>query len=225
MSELLRKAQRALALLRAGEYELLLQRVRVRLRSSVHATGLRRDLSVPVPPPDAKIPLRVRPFRPSDRDDLLAVDETDEGQADQRRIQRELLDEGFGTCYVAVDEEDRPCYMQLLIGPEDNEHLQRYFRGTMPWLEPGTALLEGAYTNPRYRGMGIMAAAMARIAERGTDLGARTVVTFVHDDNVASLKGCARAGFTPYTKRVERHLLLRRTVTFTPLPEPATVKA
>jgi RimJ/RimL family protein N-acetyltransferase len=49
-----------------------------------------------------------------------------------------------------------------------------------------------------------MAAAMAQIAERARDFGARKVLTFVATDNIASLKGCQRAGFHP-------HLLHRRT--------------
>ncbi len=42
-----------------------------------------------------------------------------------------------------------------------------------------------------------MSAAMALIAERATDIGARHVLTFVGDINIASLKGCQRAGFNP----------------------------
>ena len=45
------------------------------------------------------------------------------------------------------------------------------------------------------------------------------VVTFVADDNIASLKGCKRAGFSPYLRREERWRWFRRTLTFTPLPE------
>ncbi len=77
-----------------------------------------------------------------------------------------------------------------------------------PRLAPYEALLEGAYTPEAYRGQGIIASAMALIAERAGDFGARWVVTFVDETNVASLKGCARAGFVPY---------LRRRVRFTPL--------
>ena len=42
-----------------------------------------------------------------------------------------------------------------------------------------------------------MSAAMALIAERAADIGARHVLTFVGLDNIASLKGCQRAGFNP----------------------------
>lgn len=42
-----------------------------------------------------------------------------------------------------------------------------------------------------------MSAAMALIAERAADLGARHVLTFVDDQNIVFLKGCQRAGFHP----------------------------
>ena len=67
-----------------------------------------------------------------------------------------------------------------------------------PNLEPDEALLENAFTPVAYRGHGIMSAAMALIAERAADIGARNVLTFVGDDNIGSLKGCQRAGFHPH---------------------------
>jgi hypothetical protein len=45
------------------------------------------------------------------------------------------------------------------------------------------------------------------------------VHTFVGEDNVASLKGCKKAGFTPYLARTETWWLLRRHVRFTRLPD------
>ena len=55
-----------------------------------------------------------------------------------------------------------------------------------PNLEPDEALLENAFTPVAYRGHGIMSAAMALIAERAADIGARNVLTFVGTDNIAS---------------------------------------
>ena len=77
--------------------------------------------------------------------------------------------------------------------------------------------LEGAYTPEEYRGQGIMTGAMAQIAERGRVLEARWVITFVDEGNAASLKGCERAGFTPYVRRREAFRLFVRRVAFTPL--------
>ena len=76
-------------------------------------------------------------------------------------------------------------------------------------------------TPQAYRGRHIMPAAMARIAEKATALGARRVITFVADDNVPSLKGCARAGFAPVSARHLRRRLFRTIVE--PMVVPATV--
>jgi len=58
--------------------------------------------------------------------------------------------------------------------------------------------MPNAYTPVEYRGLGVMSAAMAEIAERAADMGAHEVIAFVDDRNLLSLKGCQRAGFHPY---------------------------
>jgi hypothetical protein len=79
--------------------------------------------------------------------------------------------------------------MQWLFNAADNAFIQAL--GGFPRLEAHEALLENAYTPVKYRGLGIMSAAMALIAEHAAAIGATHVITFV-DDNVASLKGCPR---------------------------------
>ena len=190
-------------------------------RSEWVALGLRRDLTVPFPAPAAKIPLTVRPLELRDYAALFDPDNSAQlgDEWALRKNRGQLAAQGVGQPFVAVTESDDPCYVQWLLSPADNELLRTHFKGIFPRLAPDEALLEGAYTPAHYRGKGIMPAAMARIAELGAALGARWVVTFVSADNIPSLKGCDRAGFTPYVRRVERWNGLRRTVTFTPLNE------
>ncbi len=116
--------------------------------------------------------------------------------------------------YVAVTARDEPCYLQWLFSERDNEFLQRYFRRNFPLLDPDTALLEDAFTPESFRGNRIMSAAMALIAEHGADVGARYVITFVGVDNAASLKGCARAGFSIYTNRIQRWRFFNQSIDF-----------
>jgi RimJ/RimL family protein N-acetyltransferase len=152
---------------------------------------------------------------------LLDLDQPGLTSAERKELVDRLtmIEEGMHTCYVGVDENDKACYMQWLIGPNENENLQRLFRGGFPWLDQDEALLEDAFTPASHRGLGIMSCAMAHIAEKGTDIGARYVITFVHDQNVASLKGCKRSGFVPYKLRIEKDFLFRRTISFAKLPE------
>jgi hypothetical protein len=192
------------------------------MNSSWDAVGLRRDLSAPLEAPAAVIPIRVRPFESRDIAGILDV--MDPGLSNEEKwervVRRHLLDANFGTCFVAVTEDEKPCYMQWLFTSRDNEKVRSYFNGLFPELGANEALLEGAFTPEAFRGKRIMQAAMAQIAEKGADLGARFVITFVGFDNIASLKGCARAGFFPYIRRSQIWRLFRCRTVFGPYEEP-----
>ena len=174
------------------------------LRSQMERIGLRRDLSQHLDRPSAKIPIDVRPLAEGDIDILLPFS-SELQMAERLDIvwRRGFYRKVPRGCHVAIDlNTGQPCYMQWLIGPSENELVRRL--GGFPDLKPDEALLENAYTPSSHRGLGIMSAAMAMIAERAEGFGARYVHTFVGTDNTASLKGCQRAGFQPY-------LLHRRT--------------
>jgi len=191
------------------------------LYSDSASVGLRRDLRAPCLAPGAQRPFQVRPLTPGD--ELAWLDVREPGLSDEqvyaRLGQARLLRSGIQTCHVAVEPDGTACYMQWLILSNQNDQVRAFFGNLYPRLAPDEALLEGAYTPEAYRGQGIMAAAMAQIAERAGEFGARWVVTFVDESNVASLKGCARAGFVPFLRRHEAFRLFRRRVSFTPLPQ------
>jgi GNAT superfamily N-acetyltransferase len=194
------------------------------LYSDSTSVGLRRDLSAPHAAPAAKLPIQVRPLTPDD--ELAWLDVRERGLSDDqvyaRLAQARLLRSGIETCHVAVEPGGNACYMQWLIPSHENHRVRAFFGNLYPRLAPDEALLEGAYTPETYRGHGIMAAAMAQVAERASQFGARWVITFVDEANVASLKGCARAGFEPYVRRHERFRLFWRYVSFTPVSPVAS---
>jgi RimJ/RimL family protein N-acetyltransferase len=159
--------------------------------------GLRRDLQTSFQKPAAKIPISVRPLQRADLPALFDLDGAGDDPATQREVGwRRDFAAGRSGGYVAVDDRDgTPCYVQWLFGAVDNEFVRKM--RSFPHLEHDEALLENAYTPSKYRGMGIMSSAMAEIAERASGFGARYVITFVAKDNIASIKGCQRAGFAP----------------------------
>ena len=176
-------------------------RVAGRLRLGLHATltryGLYRDLTKPLQTPKARIAITVRPL---ENRDLASLFTLGEGRPLDEHLEvawrRAFIEKGARRGYVAVDTRtDTPRYVQWLFGADDNDFVAHL--GGFPLLAPHQALLENAYTPPAYRGLGIMSSAMALIAERATCIGARDVLTFVDQHNVASLKGCQRAGFYP----------------------------
>ena len=215
MRGLLSRARDLVRLVATGHAHKAWRAISDRMYSDSTSLGMRRDLSVPFTGPTAKIPITIRPL--AEADDLSALEHTPglpEDEAFWRLAQRRLLQSGLRTCYVAIAPEGKPCYMQWVIPPAENDRVRAFFGNLYPVLTPGEALLEGAYTPDAYRGKGIMGAAMSEVAERAADFGARWVITFVDEHNPASVKGCVRAGFAPYLKRHESFRLFHRRVTF-----------
>jgi RimJ/RimL family protein N-acetyltransferase len=196
-------------------------RIRLGLRFESTRFILRRDLAQPFPAPDAKIPISVRPLTAADLESLLAVaPETSPEDRFEIAGRRAFAARRMAGGYVAIDERDgTPCYVQWLFGAADND-----FIGTIKGfrqLAADEALLENAYTPASHRGLGVMPAAMARIAEKAAAIGARYVTTYVDQNNVPSLKGCQRCGFWPDVEHRQVRLgfgLLRRD-TFTRLAD------
>ena len=215
--------KRATVLLRRGSWRRVLRAVRRRLYSETVSYGLVRDLARPLEPRSARVPLSIRPLRASDVPDLLDMKAPglSGDEVFQRQHQLELVQLEIPTCYVAVTQDDRPCYMQWLIYATENPTIREAFHGHIPPLAPDEVLLEGAYTPEAHRGQGIMALAMARIAEQAAPMGARRAITFVLVDNIPSLKGCYRAGFFPSLVRRNRWRLFRSHTTFSPLAPDA----
>jgi hypothetical protein len=178
----------------------LVGRLHLGLVTRVTRYGLRRDLALPMEKkPAAKIPIAVRELRESDLSALLSTDDVRDNAEECLEIarRRAFVEKGIARCFVAVDKRtDTACYMQWLIAAADVEPIRQ--SGNFPSLQPDEALLENAFTPVRYRGLGIMSAAMSVIAERAAYVGARYVLTFVDDRNIASLKGCQRSGFHPH---------------------------
>ena len=198
-----------------GNLGILLDEIMRRRRSRTCFYGLMRDLAEPVAEPSSKIPVTIRPLEAQDIPFILRKANGGSGPELKDQARRSLLIKAeFSRCFVAADPDNRPCYMQWLIGPEENEKLQDYFKGGFPLLGPDEVLLEGAYTPPQYRGLGIMSRAMLQISDKGKELGAKRAITFVHVNNKAALLGCNRAGFHEYLIREDLWRNFKRTLTF-----------
>lgn len=209
----------AFQLIKKGHLMVLLTELKKRIYSRSISLGLQRDLNNEFQAPSAKIKIQVRPLRKEDVPELL---DTSANPSINPRIisnQVSMVNANIPTCYVAVTTKNEPCYMQWLIGYDDNHIIEEYFKGVFPPLKKQEALLEGAYSNPAYRGLRIMPKAMALIAEKATEINARWVNTFVDVTNIPSLKGCQRSGFEPYLIREDRWFLFQRTTTFHPISD------
>ena len=219
-----RSLANGIRLLKEGHFRIFLEELRKRLKSCSLSVGLRRDLEIPFEPPDARIPVSVRPLEDGDFRKLIGNGEISKKWPRIVQQREMMLRADLQTCYITVTKENEPCYMQWLSGHDQNHKIRALFGDTFPTLNPDEALLEAAFMHPDYRGLRIMPAAMSRIAEKATEMGARYTITFVDIENVPSLKGCKRSGFAPYVLRRDHWFLFRRTITFEPIPDSIRAK-
>lgn len=207
-------------LLREGHFTVIWEECLKRVYSTSLSVGLRRDLTQDFDKPSARIDISVRKLQSNDTGIILEHGEFAKANPRLAEYQQNLVQANLPDCFVAVNEEDKPCYMQWLIGPDQNHRLKEHFGNSFPELDKNEALLEAAFMRPAFRGKRIMPAAMSRIAKEAKKIdGVRYVNTFVDLKNIPSLKGCKRAGFSPYILRKDRWFLFKRNITFNSLSE------
>ncbi len=195
-------------LLREGEFQFLIKGILKRIKSTQRAFGMKRDLTIPIRPVRSLKKIRIEVAKP------------------EHHIHFEMDHQNFGivkhnipNCYVAVTEDGVPCFRQWLISSSQNEKIREFWGDSYPELAANEALIENAFTLPKYRGFGVMPHAMDLVAQKAEEFGAQFVLTFSPEDNVNSIKACHYAGFRPYIMRTENWFLFRKKVTFSDLPD------
>lgn len=206
---------------RRSLFSLARSEIRGRLYSNQIFYGFYRDSKIPFKAPKARIPITIRPLRNSDIPELLDLQDQRLGPEElKERIMRlRVIKTGIQTCYVAVTSNDVPCYMQWLIGPQENKRVLKLSMGVgYPLLADDEMLGEFIFTPEKYRGQGIMPCALSKIADIGFALGARRIVGFFHTSSIPSLRAWKRLGCVPFTVRKDKYRLFRRQMVFEPLP-------
>jgi hypothetical protein len=210
-----RRLQKLVTLAAKGEFSTITYALRVHLWSDKRCVILRRDLSQTIVHPKAPVTFSIRSYEQGDAAVLFDADSPG-GRAQQKTLEN-WMERGMKGCYVAALDDGRPIFKQWIFTPSDNAPLRDIFHGAYA-VEPGTVLLEGAYTPPRFRRLGVMPAAMARLAEEGRRFGARWALVGVGETNTSMIKAAQLAGFTPFRLASRRRRLFRLFVTYSELP-------
>lgn len=183
------------------------------LWATVVSFGLRADLDQLPPHPRAKVPLEMEPvdaaaFRGFEQE----LERVGEAGAPQVEDPASMSRQGVAGLYVAHDPGGAPMYAQWLIRCEEQASLHAAVPRLFPHLEEGESLLEGAYTFQGSRRLGAMSDGMHQLLVRSRDAGDARAYTYVGTENIASLRGCANAGFRLDHVRVTKRRLGRRQV-------------
>lgn len=211
-------------ILRSGHLVILLREFRRRLYSEDYTYIIRKDIRSPSISPKIDMPMTFREYTEEDISTLLDIYKPGISGVDMwdkvRRIF--LVNSGIKKCYVAITHNGTPCHINWLIGPEENEKLQRFYNKGFPELAQDEMLLEGGYTPEEYRGKGVMTFAYLKLPQIGSNNGTRWILSFIRKSNSPSLKAGIRAGFVPYMIRKETWRMFRRKLGYTVLP-PGTL--
>jgi hypothetical protein len=195
---------------RAGGLRHAAEMTRRRIWDSHTHLVLRCDLAGIPPVPPAQIPVEMRETDVATfRGFTAELERTQGSDAHDTRVRMQACEDGVKALFVATVD-GQPAYCQWLVRGEQQDAIHRHSPGTYAPLQPDEVLLEGAYTFTPFRGKKAMAAGMVQLLHIARDEGARAAITYVADDNVPSLRGCARVGFTLDRQRVTTVRLGRR---------------
>jgi hypothetical protein len=220
---LARKSWAALALARHGRWQNAARAAGDRVWGSRVYFALRCDLERLPPRRPAAVSLTMTPRDCATFDGLeRELPRTSGSDYLEVLLRLRTCEAGIRELFVADGAVAEPAYCQWLVRPHDQWPLHEHAPGRYSALRTDEVLLEGAYTFLAYRRQGAMADGMWQLLARARDEGARAAITYVADDNRASLRGCAAVGFEPdHMVRADRRLGLRSTVL---LPVDATAR-
>lgn len=212
------KARAAAGLARQAGGELAARKVRDFIWGERTYYALRCDLSRLPPRRRAAIELTMtaRDCRTCDAfdDEQREVRGTDYLEVVLRQWWRET---GIEELFIADGPGSRPAYCQWLLQPSDQWKMHAFAPGRYPVLRSDEVMLEGAYTFTAFRRKGVMADGMWQLLARARAEGARFAITYVGEENLASLRGCAAVGFRlDHRSRNIRRVGLHRSVLLPP---------
>ena len=222
MQRLMFRIRNVAMLLRHLQWREILHKSGNRIYSNTYYYGLVHHLSQPQNITEATIPTTVRVMRDGDADILFNIHSPHLSRSgvSERLYRLLLINAGIQTCYVAVTKDGHPCSALWLIDSTENKRLNNISNGTFPLLAHDEMFLEGLFTSETYRNMHIMAASIGQVLSIARELGVKKIITFVHHENIQSLRSLSRSGFGKYMVKREQWFLFFRILTFEELSVP-----
>jgi hypothetical protein len=192
--------------IRNGNFKHFWKKILKGINHQEKSLGFKLDLNGNIKQPRSLKKVEVRPSRESDEAYFIAYNPNN-GLINQ-----------IQTCYVATINEGIPCFRCWLIDSSQNKKIKELWGETYPKLEKDEVLLENAMTIPQFRGMGLHPIVMYLVAMKSKNFGANIAVSFALLTNINALRSFNYAGFFPYTLRIEKWFLFRKTVYFKEVP-------
>lgn len=195
---------------------LLLSEFRRRIYSRESYYGLYFELGRTIRVPDPPFPLHIRQLLFEDIKPLFFFNIASLSNREiKERLERLLfLRAETSRCFVASGPDLFPFAICWLLMPEDNPMLEDYFKGNLPSLECGEALLEFIYIHPAYRGLKLMEWISRKLFIMARSHGATRAIAYVRGRNEVSLKSSYGIGWRPFLEKMVIWKCFKRQTTY-----------
>ena len=189
----------AIKLLKVGGPVVFLKQLKRQIYSRESQVGLELDLrQANVTTSPAKIGYTLALASKADIEEALRKAGTESKESVQKLLYRKwLYESGFRNWYVArIVETGDLCYMHSVIDADDYKRADGDFSNWLPDLKEGEALLEGAYTFEKYRGLKLSTAISVDLVRIYKEKGYQRILTYIEKNNIPPLKVVEAVGFT-----------------------------
>jgi RimJ/RimL family protein N-acetyltransferase len=180
----------AALLLKIGGIRAFFTQLRRQIYSRDILFGLEKNLDANDVRVSSSLPCSWQKASEKDMEELLARAKAESKESIHELIERKwFYESGFRDCYVArTADTGELCFGAWLISANDSNLVNRGFKGRLPHLEEGELLLENCYTFEKYRGNSIMPSVLVELWELARSRGFKRLITYVRQDNVASMR-------------------------------------
>lgn len=205
----LRKVYYAMLLMNTGGAIAFFVQLRRQIYSKATFLGLEKRLDTNWVDLPCRLQYHLLPASEDDIEEMLEKARDEGSESVHELLQRKwFYDCGFHDCYVGrTAYAGELCYIQWLVSRKDSEAVNSGFQSRLPSLKEDEILIENAFTFQKYRGNGVYPSALIRLAESSRGKGFKRMLVYVKEDNIASLKGCEKAGFKVFERVPEVKLL------------------
>jgi ribosomal protein S18 acetylase RimI-like enzyme len=171
--------------------------------------GLEKDLGTNDMPVSSRLPYTLQKATEKDINELLALAKGESKGSIHELLERKwFYENGFHDCYVARTKDTGAlCFVAWLVSKKDSDTIGRGFAKRLPVPKDGEFLLENCYTLEKYRGNGIMPSVIRQMWDIARSTGYKRMITYVRQDNRASLRSFEKLGLNRFEEISELKLL------------------
>ena len=215
-----RKMRYAILLLKVGGPKVFIRQLRHQLYSRTTHVGLERNLDTDFVQVPSRIEYSFQLATEEDIEEILQKAKTESKESAFDLIQQKwFYESGFRNCYIVrTADTGELCHVNWLmipnhsampsaVSPGIDDAMSQVFGSLLPWMKDDECLGANAYTFEKYRGYGIFASVNSKLFDIGRNSGMKRMISYVRQDNVASLKSSARVGFKNFEEVHELKLL------------------